>query len=151
MAYLNKAMLIGNIGKDPTTAITNTGKKSVRFSLATSKRYRDANGEQKELTTWHNIVLWGATAETFGKLGVKKCTSLYIEGEIGNRTWTDNNGQQRSMTEVNASTFQLLTPRQNGTTSTQGGVYGQNAGFDYANGTNTQQAYESVEDDDLPF
>lgn len=154
MAYLNKAMIIGNIGKEPQTAMTNTGKKCVRFSLATSKRYRDANGEQKELTTWHNVVLWGATADTFEKLGVKKGASLYIEGEIGNRTWTDNNGQQRSMTEVNASSFQILTPRTQGATQgQQGSVYGQQVANDYQQGmAQQQQAYAFGDDDsDLTF
>lgn len=152
MAYLNKVMLIGNIGKEPQTAMTNTGKKCVFFSLATSKRYRDANGEQKELTTWHNVVLWGATAETFEKLAVKKGTSLYIEGEIGNRSWTDNQGQKRSMTEVNASSFQILTPR-NGSAQTQqqpqqGSVFGTKVAQDYQQGMDAQA---EACDDDLPF
>ena len=153
MAYLNKVMLIGNIGKDPQTAINNMGRKRVSFSLATSKRYRDNNGEQKELTTWHNVVLWGSTADTFEKLGVKKGTSIYVEGELTNRTWTDNNGQQRSMTEVNAFSFQLLTPRG------QGAQQGQQAAttYDYSQPYNQSQqaqqpAQPSDEDlDGLPF
>ena len=65
MAFLNRATLIGNIGKDPEIKTLQNGRKFVSFSLATSKRYRDNNGEQKEETQWHNIVIWGKTAETF--------------------------------------------------------------------------------------
>lgn len=150
MAYLNKAMLIGNVGKDPQTQMTNTGRKCVRFSLATSKRYRDANGEQKEQTEWHNIVCWGKIADTFEQLGVKKGTSLYIEGEITTRSWTDNNGQKRSMTEINASTFQVLTPR-NGSASAQpqqGSVFGTKVAQDYQQGMDAQTDSYA---DDLPF
>lgn len=152
MAYLNKVMLIGNLGKDPQIAMTNTGKKCVRFSLATSKRYRDANGEQKEQTEWHNVVGWGKVADIFEQLGICKGTSLYVEGELTNRSWTDNQGQKRSMTEVNLSTFQLLTPRTQGATQgQQGSVFGQSVASDYQQNMAQQQAYSSGEDDDLPF
>lgn len=152
MAYLNKVMLIGNVGKDPQTAMTNTGKKCVRFSVATSKRYRDNNGEQKEQTEWHNVVLWGKSADIFEQLGVKKGTALYIEGELTNRSWTDNQGQKRSMTEVNASSFQILTPR-NGSASAQpqgqqGSVFGSKVANDYQQNMN---APNEEFDDDLPF
>lgn len=59
MAYLNKVLLIGNTGKDPEFTVTQTGRKRASFSLATTKRYRDANGEQKEQTDWHNLIAWG--------------------------------------------------------------------------------------------
>ena len=145
MAYLNKVMLIGNIGKDPVISAGATGRKRVSFSLATSRRYRDNNGEQKEQTDWHNVVLWGKSADIFEQLGVKKGTSLYIEGEITTRSWTDNNGQKRYMTEINASTFQVLTPRN---TQTHGSVFGQNVANDYQQGMDAQaDAYA----DDLPF
>lgn len=153
MAYLNKVMLIGNIGKDPEIRVSpTTGKKCVRFSLATSKRYRDQNGEQKEQTEWHNVVGWGKTAEIVEQLGICKGTSLYVEGELTNRSWTDNQGQKRSMTEVNISTFQLLTPRTQGAPQgQQGSVYGQSVASDYQQNMAQQQAYASGDDDDLPF
>ena len=104
MAYLNRATIIGNIGKDPEIKTLQNGRKFVSFSLATSKRYRDNNGEQKEETQWHNIVIWGKTAETFENIGIVKGTQLYIEGEITNRSWTDQTtGQKRYTTEINVS------------------------------------------------
>ena len=152
MAYLNKVQLIGNIGKDPVISASATGRKRVSFSLATSKRYRDQNGEQKEQTEWHNVVGWGKTAEIVEQLGICKGTSLYVEGELTNRSWTDNQGQKRSMTEVNLSTFQLLTPRTQGATQgQQGSVFGQSVASDYQQNMAQQQAYASGEDDDLPF
>lgn len=112
MAYLNKVMLIGNLGKDPEIRMGQTsGRKNVSFSLATSRRYRDANGEQKEDTQWHNIVGWGKTADIVEQLGIKKGTSLYVEGHLTNRSWTDQNGQKRYVTEVYMVTFQVLTPK----------------------------------------
>lgn len=126
MAYLNKVMLIGNLGKDPEIRVSpQTGKKAVSFSLATSRRYRDANGEQKEDTQWHNIVGWGKIADVVEQLQIRKGTSLYVEGRLTNRSWTDQaTGQKRYVTEVALDTFQLLTPRNN---VTQGNGYGQQA------------------------
>lgn len=153
MAYLNKVMLIGNIGKDPTISATATGRKCVKFSLATSRRYRDNNGEQKEQTEWHTIVGWGKTADIFEQLGVQKGTTLFVEGELTNRSWTDQaTGQKRYSTEVNLSTFQLLSSRNSAPQGQQGSVYGQKVADDYQQGmAQQQQAYASGEDDDLPF
>ena len=149
MAYLNKVMLIGNIGKDPEICVSQaSGKKVVSFSLATSRRYRDNNGEQKEQTDWHNIIGWGKIADIVEQLGIRKGTSLYVEGRLTNRSWTDQaSGQKRYMTEVALDTFQLLTPRgtQNGT---QGNGYGQQQRQAYQNDYAQQQADDC---EDLPF
>lgn len=149
MAYLNKVMLIGNLGKDPEIRVNqSSGKKVVSFSLATSRRYRDNNGEQKEDTQWHNIVGWGKVAEVFEQLGVRKGTSLYVEGRLTNRSWTDQNGQKRYVTEVAIDTFQLLTPRGNG--QANGNGYGQ--GQQRQSYQQPQEAQGYCDDDvDLPF
>lgn len=142
MAYLNRATLIGNIGKDPEIKTLQNGRKFVSFSLATSKRYRDNKGEQKEETQWHNIVIWGKTAETFENIGIVKGTQLYIEGEITNRSWTDQTtGQKRYTTEINVSSFQILSSR-----NTQG-----TSGNGANQQTRPQPAYNSSDDFDLPF
>lgn len=164
MAYLNKVMLIGNIGRDPEIRVAGqTGKKVVRFSLATTRRYRDNNGETKEQTDWHNIVGWGKIADIIEQLGVRKGMSLYVEGTLTNRSWTDQTtGQKRYATEVNMDTFQLLTPRSN---SQGGNSYGNGGTTSYSSAnnpyskSNQQQqqptGYGTVwpgdEDDDLPF
>lgn len=156
MAYLNKVMLIGNIGKDPEIhVIQATDKKVVKFSLATSKRYRDNNGEQKEQTEWHNIIGWGKVAEVFEQLGIHKGTSLYVEGRLTNRSWTDQaSGQKRYVTEVALDTFQILTPRNNGTQGNETRFFVP-TGEDLANASlmRNNQGYQQQADDcdDLPF
>ena len=140
-------MLIGNIGKDPEIRVNQaTGKKVVKFSLATSKRYRDANGEQKEQTEWHNIIGWGKIADIVEQLGIRKGTSLYVEGELTTRSWVNQATQQKQYsTEINMSTFQLLTPR--GTQN--GGGYGQQQ---QSPAYQNEYARQQEEDDiDLPF
>ena len=149
MAYLNKCMLIGNLGKDPEIRVNQaSGKKVVSFSLATSRRYRDNNGEQKEDTQWHNIVGWGKIADVVEQLQIRKGTSLYVEGRLTNRSWTDQaSGQKRYVTEVALDTFQILTPR--GTQNGNG--YGQQAQQQrpaYQNEYDQQQADDC---DGLPF
>ena len=156
MAYLNKVMLIGNIGKDPEIRMSQTGgRKRVSFSLATSRRYRDNNGEQKEQTDWHNIVGWGKIADIVEQLGIRKGMSLYVEGSLTNRSWTDQtSGQKRYATEVNMDTFQLLTPRG------QGGAPGAGQGNSYGQSNSDAPAQQAPPrydarmpegDDDLPF
>ena len=148
MAYLNKVMLIGNLGKDPEIRVNQIGgRKSVSFSIATSRRYRDANGEQKEDTQWHNIVGWGKVADVVEQLGIRKGTSLYVEGRLTTRSWTDQaSGQKRYVTEVALDTFQILTPRQ----APQGNGYGQaqQQRPAYQNEYDQQQADDC---EDLPF
>ena len=146
MAYLNKVQLIGNLGKEPEIRVSpQTGKKAVSFSLATSRRYRDANGEQKEDTQWHNIVGWGKVAEVFEQLGIHKGMSLYVEGRLTNRSWTDQSGQKRYVTEVALDTFQVLTPRQ----AQNGGGYGQAQQRNSFQNEYDQQQADDCED--LPF
>ena len=152
MAYLNKVMLIGNIGKDPEVRVNpNGGRKRVSFSLATSRRYRDNNGEQKEQTDWHNIIGWGKIADIMEQLGVHKGMSLYVEGTLTNRSWTDQNGQKRYTTEVNMDTFQLLSPRGQ---AAGGAPASYNQSNSYSPAQNSAPAYDAPMDgegDDLPF
>ena len=85
-------MLIGNAGKDPEVRHLEGGSLLARFSLATTERYKDKNGELQELTEWHNIVCWRSLAERAEKF-VKKGSQLYIEGRLRSRNWEDKNGQ----------------------------------------------------------
>lgn len=149
MPYLNKVQLIGNLGKDPEIRVNQqTGRKSVSFSLATSRRYRDNNGEQKEDTQWHNIVGWGKIADVVEQIQIRKGTSLYVEGRLTNRSWTDQaSGQKRYVTEVALDTFQILTPRQ----AQNGGGYGAQGQQHQSYQQGAQSAPSDDEDIDLPF
>lgn len=145
MASVNKVIIVGNIGKDPVVRSFNNGGKVVQFSVATSKKYRDANGEMKEDTAWHNIRIAGKSAESFEKCGVKKGTSIYLEGELNYRTWNDNAGIRHDMTEIVCFTFQLLGSRQQGNSNAA-------QAYDYANPQQSQETAPSEEDmDGLPF
>lgn len=119
MAYLNKVLLIGNTGRDPEFTVTQNGRKRASFTIATSRRYRDSNGEQKEQTEWHNVVAWGKTADVIESLGVHKGMPLFIEGSLSYRSWNDQNGQKRYSTDVIIETFQLLGSRQFNTSNQQ--------------------------------
>ena len=125
---LNKAMLIGNVGRDPEVRYLdgNSGQAKVAtFTLATTERYRDRNGETRENTEWHNIVAWRSTADVVERF-VKKGTQVYIEGRIRTRSWDDQTGNKRYTTEIMADTLQLLGKRQDNPAG-QGGYAAQPA------------------------
>lgn len=104
-------MLIGNVGKDPEVRyLEGNAAKVATFTLATTERYRDRNGESRENTEWHNIVAWRNTADIVEKF-VKKGTALYIEGKIRTREYTDQTGMKKYRTEINVDSLQLLGRR----------------------------------------
>lgn len=155
MAYLNKVMLIGNVGNSVETRQLANGKFA-RFSLATSRRYKDRNGGQKEETNWHTVVTYGNLVDILQQLGVGKGTQVYVEGTLTNRSWDDQaTGQKRYATEIRMETFQLLGQRQQGQ---QNGGYNpysaanqspaqRQQGF----GGNQPQDNGYQEEEDLPF
>ncbi|HJH63814.1 MAG TPA: single-stranded DNA-binding protein [Bacteroides mediterraneensis] len=109
---LNKVQLIGNVGKDPEVRYLDSGVAVATFPLATTDRaYTLANGTQvPERTEWHNIVLWRGLAETAEKY-VHKGDKLYIEGKIRSRSYDDQNGVKRYVTEIFGDNMEMLTPR----------------------------------------
>lgn len=120
---LNKVMLIGNVGRDPDVRYLDNGVAVATFPLATSERgYRLQNGtEVPERTEWHNVVLWRGLAETAEKY-VHKGDKLYIEGKIRSRSYDDQNGVKRYVTEVFADNMEMLTaPSRSGVQAAQAG------------------------------
>ena len=107
MAGVNKAILIGNLGKDPQLDYTSQGAARCRFSIATSEQYTDRDGQRQERTEWHNIVIWRKLAEIAGEY-LKKGRTVYIEGRIQTRQWQDDSGQTRYITEIVANQMQML-------------------------------------------
>ena len=127
---LNKAMLIGNVGRDPEVRYLDGSAgqaKVATFTLATTERYRDRNGETRENTEWHNIVAWRSTADVVERF-VKKGTQVYIEGRIRTRSWDDQNGNKKYTTEIIADTLQLLGKKSDNPGG-QGGGYQQQGGY----------------------
>lgn len=109
---LNKCMLIGHVGQDPEVryvgAAGDTNSKVATFSLATTERYKDRNGEVKENTEWHSIVAWRGLADLAERY-IRKGSQLYIEGRIKTRSWQDQNGVTRYQTDVVADKIDLLS------------------------------------------
>ena len=123
---LNKVMLIGNVGNDPEIRYLDSNPQSPQgnakvasFRLATTERYRDRNGETRENTEWHSIVAWRSNADLVEKF-VHKGSQIYIEGKLRTRQWTDQTGNKRFTTEVQADNIQLLGKRPDAPQAGQG-------------------------------
>jgi len=115
MAGVNKAILIGNLGRDPELRYTQNGQAVTNFTLATSESWTDkASGEKVERTEWHRIVVWGKMGEHCAQY-LTKGRSVYVEGRIQTREWEDKEGQKRRTTEINAQSVKFLgSPRGSG-------------------------------------
>ncbi len=107
MASLNKAMLIGNLGKDPEIKYTPEGLAIAKFSMATKEQWKDKDGQKQDKTEWHNIVAFGKLAEICGEY-LAKGKQVYIEGRIQTRSWDDKDGNKKYTTEIVANTMQML-------------------------------------------
>jgi len=101
---MNKVLLFGNVGKGAETKHLESGKVVAKFSLATNKSYTNQSGEKVTDTAWHNIVMWGKTAETAEKW-IKKGSSIIVEGEIAYRTYEDKDGVTKYITEIVCDKF----------------------------------------------
>ena len=146
---INKAILVGNVGKDPEVRYLEGGTSVASFSLATTEVYKNKNGEKVSQTEWHNIVAWRGLAELAEKY-ITKGRQLYIEGKITNRSWEDKEGNKRYTTEIVANTIQLLGRR----TDENSGDPGPAADPGKPKTTKPDQAEfteEANEEDDLPF
>jgi len=103
----NRVTLIGNLGKDPETKTTETGKKFTHFTMATKDGYKNADGQRVSETTWHNIVAWNGLADVADKF-LKKGKEVAVEGRIVYRTYEDKKGVTKNMTEIVLSDLVLL-------------------------------------------
>lgn len=104
---LNKVMLIGHVGKDPEMKYTQSNVAVANFSVATAESFKDKNGVWQERTEWHRVVAFGKTAEVMGE-HLKKGQQVYVEGSLKTRSWDDDKGTKRYITEVVAFTVQFL-------------------------------------------
>lgn len=118
MPSLNKVLLIGNAGRDPEIRYLDQGSaqagqstKVATFTLATTERYRDRGGELRENTEWHNLVLWRQLADIAERY-IRKGSQIYVEGHLRTRSYTDQQGQKKFMTEIVADNVQLLGRRE---------------------------------------
>ena len=150
MASVNKVFLIGNLGKDPDVKFTPSGVQIGKFSIATSERFkRGDNWEEK--TDWHNIVLFGRQAEYAGEY-LKKGMTVFVEGKISTRTWDDENGVRKYITEIIGNAVKNLSPRRD-TGGSDYSAYTSNAPKDNAKEADTSKdvSKDDGPEDDLPF
>lgn len=108
MASINKAIIVGHLGKDPETRYAPSGDAICNFTVATSEQWKDkATGEKREATEWHRIAVFGKLAEICGQY-LKKGSQVYIEGRIQTRKWQDKDGQDRYTTEIRCDVMKML-------------------------------------------
>jgi single-strand DNA-binding protein len=159
---VNKAILVGRLGRDPETRFTSGGQAVANFTLATDETFKDRSGERQKRTEWHRIVLWGKLAEITQQY-LKKGMLVYIEGRIQTRQWEDKrDGQKRTTTEIVANVMRMLTSR------AEGAAAGASAGSSTGSGAPGGRAFDpdaeggalpdevagpgpEISDEDIPF
>ena len=176
MAGVNKVILVGNLGADPESRSFSNGGEVVNFTVATSENWKDKDGNRQEKTEWHKVAIFNENLGRVAKQYLRKGSSVYLEGQLQTRKWTDNSGQDKYTTEVVLQRFRgelvLLDSRGGG----GGGGFG-GGGDDYGDsfggggggrssggfggssgggsGSGRQQrpapAFDSDLDDDVPF
>lgn len=104
---LNKVILIGRLGRDPETRFMANGEAVCNFSVATSEKYTDKNGQRQEATEWHNVTMYRKLAEIAGQY-LKQGSQVYIEGKIKSRKYTDKNGVERTAYDIIANELKML-------------------------------------------
>ena len=145
MASVNKAIIIGNLGKDPEVRYTQSGQAVAHFPVATTDTWTDRDNSRQERTEWHNIVVWGKQAETCGQY-LSKGRQVYIEGRIQTRKFEDREGKERYFTEINAREVRFLGSRDGG-----GARSGQSFDDGPSSGFDDMGAGSVPPDDDVPF
>ncbi len=151
---VNKVILLGNVGKDPEIRSTPGGTMVANFTLATTDRQKDAQGNWQDKTEWHNLVAFSRTAEIIRDY-VKKGSKLYIEGKIQTRSWDDKeSGQKRYRTEIIVNDISLLSSRDEGSSSSSSGSPSSpSSSYDQRPAASHDDYAQSTEisDDDIPF
>jgi single-strand DNA-binding protein len=147
MSGVNKVILIGRLGKDPEVRNLDNGAVVANFSIATSESYKDrTTGEKKEITEWHNIVLWRGLAEIAQKF-LRKGDMVYIEGKLRTRSW-EKDGVTRYTTEIVADNMNMLSPK-SGAGAASGTDYSSQERSPAETFRNAGSAVDAT--DDLPF
>lgn len=145
MGSLNRVQLIGNLGKDPEIRAIPSGAKVANFSIATTESYTGKDGQKQDKTEWHNIFMWRGLAEIAEKY-LRKGSQVYIEGRLSTRSWDDQSGNKKYMTEIIADNLVML--------GKAGSGQGRQESQGYQNPNPTYgDAHERpiTSEDDLPF
>ena len=155
-ASVNKVILLGNLGRDPEIRSMQSGKKMASFSIATSKRWKDRNTqEQKENTSWHNIVVFNEGLVDVIEKYIKKGSKIYVEGELSTRKYQDKDGNDKYTTEVVLqgynSTLTMLDSRNSGSASIEEAPNSSSLDSKLEDTLDSQVSDSKDLDDDIPF
>jgi len=143
---VNKAILVGRLGRDPETRYTSGGQAVCNFTLATDETFRDRSGERQKRTEWHRIVLWGKLAE-IAQQYLKKGTMVYIEGRIQSRQWDDRDGNKRTTVEIVGNVMRMLSTRAETAAAAAAGAETEAP----APATDEAGPSPEISDEDIPF
>lgn len=138
---VNKVTLVGNVGRDPELRKLDNGVSVANFSIATNESYKDKSGQWKDLTEWHEIVVWRALADSI-ETRLKKGMMVYLEGKLTTRTWQDKDGNNRKTTEVVGNFLRIINNRAATNNSTPSSP---------PSSTPSSNEGESSSSDDMPF
>jgi len=133
---VNKVILVGRLGADPQLKYTPSGRANASFNIATNLVWKDQDGNQQEKTEWHRVTAWGKLAEVIGEW-LKKGSYVYIEGRLQTRSYDDNNGVKKWITEVVATDLEMLGKKGEESTDTEA--------------VPPEEIPEGNEESDLPF
>ena len=150
---VNKVTLIGNLGRDPEVRAMQNGDKIVQLSVATSDRWKDKNsGEQRERTEWHRVVIFNDALGKIAEQYLKKGNTVYLEGQLQTRKWTDQqSGQEKYTTEVVLQRYRGELTLLGSRTENQISDYQDNAQIDQSNQISISDDIASDLDDEIPF
>ena len=153
---VNKVILLGNLGRDPEIRSMQSGKKMASFSIATSKRWKDrSTQEQKENTSWHNIVVFNEGLVDVIEKYIKKGSKIYVEGELSTRKYQDKDGNDKYTTEVVLqgynSTLTMLDSRNTGSASIEEAPNNSSLDSKLEDTLDSQVSDSKDLDDDIPF
>ena len=153
---VNKVILLGNLGRDPEIRSMQSGKKMASFSIATSKRWKDRNTqEQKENTSWHNIVVFNEGLVDVIEKYIKKGSKIYVEGELSTRKYQDKDGNDKYTTEVHLqgynSTLTMFDYRNSGSASIEEAPNNSSLDSKLEDTLDSQVSDSKDLDDDIPF
>ncbi|MFL6201672.1 MAG: single-stranded DNA-binding protein [Thermoanaerobaculia bacterium] len=148
---MNKVILIGNLGKDPEVRSLPSGQPVATWTMATSRRWRDKNGQKQEQTEWHQIVCFGKQAEIAGQY-LTKGKQVCVEGRIQTRSWDDRNtGEKKYRTEIVCDNFQMLGQRGGDFDNTDRQAAQAGPTYDEGSYGGGASGGGDIEDDDIPF
>ena len=159
---VNKVILIGNLGRDPEIRTLNSGDRVANLRIATSESWRDkASGERKEKTEWHSVVIFNENIVKVAENYLKKGSTVYVEGALQTRKWTDQSGVEKYSTEIVLQKFRgeltMLGGKGDRDSASSGDDYfggGESRGFQSgpaAKGSGPRESFPADLDDEIPF